>query len=67
MLETTGEGKSAVATPDGEKPKKEEEVWGFRIADQHLGLLHHAEFQRCHLYINLRRSRDVFGCMCVWV
>ena len=25
MIETTGEGKSAVATPDGEKPKEEEE------------------------------------------
>ena len=25
MIETTGEGKSAVATPDGKKPKEEEE------------------------------------------
>ena len=25
MIETTGEGKSAVATPDGEKPKEEED------------------------------------------
>ena len=24
MIETTGEGKSAVATPDGKKPKEEE-------------------------------------------
>ena len=26
LIETTGEGKSAVATPDGKKPKEEEEV-----------------------------------------
>ena len=26
MIEITGEGKSAVATPDGKKPKEEEEV-----------------------------------------
>ena len=25
LIETTGEGKSAVATPDGKKPKEEEE------------------------------------------
>ena len=25
MIEPTGEGKSAVATPDGKKPKEEEE------------------------------------------
>ena len=26
LIETTGEGKSAVATPDGKKPKEEEVI-----------------------------------------
>ena len=33
MIETTGEGKSAVATPDGKKPKEEEDLRYYVIRD----------------------------------
>ena len=39
MIEKTGEGKSAVATPDGKKPKEEEEEVHRRIVGAVLAIV----------------------------
>ena len=49
MIETTGEGKSAVATPDGKKPKEEEDV---KCRYKKVLTYHRdAEYKRLHIFL----------------
>ena len=47
MIETTGEGKSAVATPDGKKPKEEEDCSWLQESKLIVNLLWSGFFLTC--------------------